>query len=135
MASLDQLITSEIDELDEQTAVFVTEIDKFGKLGELEDSANATRLQLVDMNDKHARGIQILDSLIHLASSSSPQQRINILHNSSEWRELQDLKSKLCAQGRVLLKLQESRTDYGNVKAQCLQLMEEINRGIISSLH
>lgn len=132
MTSLDGRITSEIDELDEQTAVFVTEIEKFGKLGELEDFANATRLHLVDMNDKHARGIQILDNLMH-ASSSSPQQRMNILNNSSEWRELQDLKSKLCTQGRVLLKLQESRTDYGNVKAECLQLMEEINQRIISS--
>lgn len=131
MTSLDGRITSEIDELDEQTAAFVTEMSRT-EYGNVKDSANATRLHLVDMNDKHARGIQILDNLMH-ASSSSPQQRMNILNNSSEWRELQDLKSKLCTQGRVLLKLQESRTDYGNVKAECLQLMEEINQRIISS--
>lgn len=126
MTSLDGRITSEIDELDEQTASFVTEMSRTD-YGNVKDSANATRLHLVDMNDKHARGIQILDNLMH-ASLSSPQQRMNILNNSSEWRELQDLKSKLCTQ-----KLQESRTDYGNVKAECLQLMEEINQRIISS--
>ncbi len=102
---------------------------KFSELGELQDSAHARKILLADMNDKHARGIQLLDELLN-ASSSSPPQKINI-RNSSEWRELQDLKSGL---GEDFSKLQESRTEYGNMKTECLQLMETINRSIISNV-
>jgi hypothetical protein len=133
LASLGQRITSEIDEIDKRTAVFMKEMDKFSKLSELQDSAHAMRILLADMNDKHARGIKLLNDLLH-ASSSSPPQRINI-RNSSEWRELQDLKSDLSSQAQDFSKLQESRTDYCKMKVECLQLMERINRSIISNIH
>ena len=133
LASLGQRITSEIDEIDKRTAVFMKEMDKFSKLSELQDSAHAMRILLADMNDKHARGIKLLNDLLH-ASSSSPPQRINI-RNSSEWRKLQDLKFALRIQGVNFSKLHESRTDYGNMKTQCLQLMETINRSTISNVH
>ncbi len=109
------------------------EINTFSKLRELQDSAHATRTHLAAMNDKHARGNQLLDDMLH-ASSSSPPQRMNI-RNSSEWRELQDLKTELCVQGKDFSKLRESKTDYGNLKAECLQLMESINQSIISNVH
>ncbi len=129
--SIDQRIASEIDEIHKQTAVLAKEIDKFGKLGEMQDSARTTRIRFVDMNDMHARGIRILDNLLH-ESSSSHCQGMEI-HNSSEWRELLDIKSNLGIQGRDLAKLHELGTDYGNVKAECLRLMDTINRGIISN--
>jgi hypothetical protein len=133
LASLGQRITSEIVEIDKRTAVFMKEMDKFSELGQRQDSAHATRIHLADMNDKHARGIQLLDYLLN-ASSSSPPPGINI-RNSSEWRKLQDLKFALRIQGENFSKLHESRTDYGNMKTECLQLMETINRSTISNVH
>ena len=109
------------------------EMDKFSELGQRQDSAHATRIRLADMNDKHARGIQLLDYLLN-ALSSSPPPGINI-RNSSEWRKLQDLKFALRIQGENFSKLHESRTDYGNMKTECLQLMETINRSTISNVH
>ena len=109
------------------------EMDKFSELGQRQDSAHATRIHLADLNDKHARGILLLDDLLN-ESSSSPSQRINI-RNSSEWRELQDLKFVLRIQGENLSKLHVSTTDYGNMKTECLQLMETINRSTISNDH
>ncbi|KAL3806566.1 hypothetical protein ACHAXA_008695 [Cyclostephanos tholiformis] len=52
------------------------------------------------------------------------RETIAILHQEKKKRTNEDL-----------LKLQESRTDHGSVKAECLRLMDKINRGIISNLN
>jgi len=115
-------------ELEVKTTAFVNAFDKFGDLDEKQAIAQETIVRLSEMNNKHAKGIQLLDKMLLLPSLSTTQH--------FEWRELQDLKSKLCTEGQDLMKLQGSTTkeDYRAVKAECLQLMEMINQFIISNL-
>ena len=126
--SLGQQISDEMAELEVKTTAFVNAFDKFGDLDEKQAIAQETIVRLSEMNNKHAKGIQLLDKMLLLPSLSTTQH--------SEWRELQDLKSKLCTQGQDLMKLQGStiKEDYSAVKAECLQLMEMINQFIISNL-
>jgi hypothetical protein len=126
--SLGQQISDEMAELEVKTTAFFNAFDKFGDLDEKQAIAQETIVRLSEMNDKHAKGIQLLDKMLLLPSLSTTQH--------SEWRELQDLKSKLCTQGQDLMKLQGStiKEDYSAVKAECLQLMEKINQLIISNL-
>jgi len=126
--SLGQQISDEMVELEVKTTAFFNAFDKFGDLDEKQAIAQETIVRLSEMNDKHAKGIQLLDKMLLLPSLSTTQH--------SEWRELQDLKSKLCTQGQDLMKLQGStiKEDYSAVKAECLQLMEKINQFIISNL-
>lgn len=128
MESLGQQISDEMVELEVKTTAFFNAFDKFGDLDEKQAIAQETIVRLSEMNDKHAKGIQLLDKMLLLPSLSTTQH--------SEWRELQDLKSKLCTQGQDLMKLQGStiKEDYSAVKAECLQLMEMINQFIISNL-
>lgn len=128
MESLGQQISDEMAELEVKTTAFFNAFDKFGDLDEKQAIAQETIVRLSEMNDKHAKGIQLLDKMLLLPSLSTTQH--------SEWRELQDLKSKLCTQGQDLMKLQGStiKEDYSAVKAECLQLMEKINQLIISNL-
>lgn len=128
MESLGQQISDEMAELEVKTTAFFNAFDKFGDLDEKQAIAQETIVRLSEMNDKHAKGIQLLDKMLLLPSLSTTQH--------SEWRELQDLKSKLCTQGQDLMKLQGStiKEDYSAVKAECLQLMEKINQFIISNL-
>lgn len=128
MESLGQQISDEMVELEVKTTAFVNAFDKFGDLDEKQAIAQETIVRLSEMNNKHAKGIQLLDKMLLLPTLSTTQH--------SEWRELQDLKSKLCTQGQDLMKLQGSTTkeDYRAVKAECLQLMEMINQFIISNL-
>ena len=128
MESLGQQISDEMVELEVKTTAFFNAFDKFGDLDEKQAIAQETIVRLSEMNDKHAKGIQLLDKMLLLPSLSTTQH--------SEWRELQDLKSKLCTQGQDLMKLQGStiKEDYSAVKAECLQLMEKINQFIISNL-
>jgi hypothetical protein len=124
---LGQKISDEMVELEEKTTAFYNAFDKFGDLDEQQAIAQETIVRLSDMNNKHATGIQLLDKMLLLPLSTTQH---------SDWRELKDLKSKLCTQGDDLMKLQESTTkeDYSAVKAECLQLMEKINQLIISNL-
>jgi len=126
--SLGQQISDEMVELEVKTTAFVNAFDKFGDLDEKQAIAQETIVRLSEMNNKHAKGIQLLDKMLLLPSLSTTQH--------FEWRELQDLKSKLCTEGQDLMKLQGSTTkeDYRAVKAECLQLMEMINQFIISNL-
>lgn len=128
MESLGQQISDEMVELEVKTTAFVNAFDKFGDLDEKQAIAQETIVRLSEMNNKHAKGIQLLDKMLLLPTLSTTQH--------SEWRELQDLKSKLCTQGQDLMKLQGStiKEDYSAVKAECLQLMEMINQFIISNL-
>jgi len=126
--SLGQQISDEMVELEGKTTAFVNAFDKFGDLDEKQAIAQETIVRLSEMNNKHAKGIQLLDKMLLLPSLSTTQH--------FEWRELQDLKSKLCTEGQDLMKLQGStiKEDYSAVKAECLQLMEMINQFIISNL-
>jgi hypothetical protein len=126
--SLGQQISDEMVELEVKTTAFFNGFDKFGDLDEKQAIAQETIVRLSEMNDKHAKGIQLLDKMLLLPTLSTTKH--------SEWRELQDLKSKLCTEGQDLMKLQGSTTkeDYRAVKAECLQLMEKINQFIISNL-
>jgi len=126
--SLGQQISDEMAELEVKTTAFFNAFDKFGDLDEKQAIAQETIVRLSEMKDKHAKGIQLLDKMLLLPTLSTTQH--------SEWRELQDLKSKLCTQGQDLMKLQGStiKEDYSAVKAECLQLMEMINQFIISNL-
>lgn len=128
MESLGQQISDEMVELEGKTTAFVNAFDKFGDLDEKQAIAQETIVRLSEMNNKHAKGIQLLDKMLLLPSLSTTQH--------FEWRELQDLKSKLCTEGQDLMKLQGStiKEDYSAVKAECLQLMEMINQFIISNL-
>lgn len=128
MESLGQQISDEMAELEVKTTAFFNAFDKFGDLDEKQAIAQETIVRLSEMKDKHAKGIQLLDKMLLLPTLSTTQH--------SEWRELQDLKSKLCTQGQDLMKLQGStiKEDYSAVKAECLQLMEMINQFIISNL-
>lgn len=112
----------------EKTTSYFNAFDEFGDLDKQQAIAQETIARLSDMNDKHAKGIQLLDKMLLLPASSTTQH--------SEWREFQDLKSELCTQGQDLMKLQGSTTkeDYSAIKAECLQLMETINQLIISNL-
>lgn len=128
MESLGRQISDEMVELEVKTTAFFNAFDKFGDLDEKQAIAQETIVRLSEMNDQHAKGIQLLDKMLLLPSLSTTQH--------SEWRELQDLKSKLCTQGQDLMKLQGStiKEDCSAVKAECLQLMEKINQFIISNL-
>lgn len=128
MELLGQKISDEMVELEEKTTAFFNAFDEFGDLDKHQAIAQKTIARLSDMNDKHAKGIQLLDKMLLLPASSTTQH--------FEWRELEDLKSELCTQGQDLMKLQGSTTkeDYSAVKAECLHLMEKINQLIISNL-
>ena len=114
------------------------EIEKFQNLGELRDSADATHSYLVEMSEKYAQRIHVIDSLFN-ESSSQYEEKVKKLQNSSTWRNLEEMKSKLREQGQSLFELQEevkktkAKTDYGFIKADSLQLMERINSLVVKS--
>jgi hypothetical protein len=75
LESLGEKISDEMVELEEQKAVLVDAFVQFGGLDEQQAIARETIVRLSDMNDKHAKGIQHLDKMLLLPSSSATQQR------------------------------------------------------------
>jgi len=125
---LEGRIAAEIKELEKSTIAMSKEIEKYSNINDLQDSADATKEHLVEMSDKYTQGIQLLEKVKQVDDE-----------NSSEWKELQELKSKLRSQRKELLELQEvaelrkAKIEYGNIKDDCLRLVEVINEAIISA--
>ncbi|KAL7441411.1 hypothetical protein ACHAXH_009085, partial [Discostella pseudostelligera] len=127
--TLDEQIKSELQELDKQTVVLKQGIDKYTNHTEMQDSANANRECLQEMIEKYTRAIQLVDVLGNLTSRNKDN-----VDGSSEWRELQELTSKINLLEQDLLnqyqhaQLSESKASYGDLKADCLRLVDTINQ-------
>ena len=115
---------AEMDELGKRTIDMTNDIQKYNNLSELQDSADATRDNLSEMKEKLSKGIQLLDGLLQ---DSSVQEG---LESSLEWQELPELKSQLCSANA----LNKAGIEYGDIKADCLQLMDTINQGLVYQL-
>ena len=113
-----------MDELGKRTVDMTNDIEQYNSLSELQDSADATRDRLAETKEKLSQGIQLLDGLLQ----DSPLQEG--LESSLEWQELSELKSQLCSANA----LNKAGIEYGDIKADCLQLMDTINQGIIYQL-
>jgi hypothetical protein len=130
--TLDEQIKSELQELDKQTVVLKQGIDKYTNHTEMQDSANANRECLQEMIEKYTRAIQLVDVLGNLTSRNKDN-----VDGSSEWRELQELTSKINLLEQDLLnqyqhaQLSESKASYGDLKADCLRLVDTINQRIM----
>ena len=138
MARIDtrkERIRAKINELEKWTMVMTKEIKKYNNLSKLQDSADATKDYSGEMNEKYTQRIQLLDESLE-ESSSQHQQKVGKLERSSVWKEVQALKSKLCSQGQDLFELQqEAKTtkagsQYGNIKADCLLLIDEVQEKV-----
>jgi len=123
--TLEERIRSEIEELEKQTISMRKDIEKYNNPGVLQDSADATKEYLGELSKKYKKRIQFLDGLFE-ESTSQYRHKVEQLESSSGWKETQELKSKLCSQGRDIFELQEklnsakARTAYGQTKADCL---------------
>ncbi|KAL7549370.1 hypothetical protein ACHAWF_012645 [Thalassiosira exigua] len=106
--TLEERIVVELEELRTQAMHMREEIDKYGNLGELRDSFDVRRGRLAETREKFVEGVRLLDELLAEASSNGPDAG-SIGQNG----------------------LKQPRFDYGDVKAECLRLMEDINGRIV----
>lgn len=137
MGTLEDRIKAEMEELEKQTVEMTKDIQKYNNVDALQYSVDATRDYLGEMAEKYMQQIELLDRLLK-KSETKYQQKVEQLEGSSEWKEVQELKSKLRIQGQEIFELQETvssakaRAAYGKVKDDCLEQIRKINRCIIS---
>ena len=107
-------------------------IDKYTKHTEMQDSANAIRECLHDMIEKYSRAIQLVSELEKSISRNKGND-----DGSSEWKELRELTSTINLLEQDLLnkyqhaQLSESKASYGDLKSDCLRLVDKMNQRII----
>ncbi len=130
--TLDEQIKTEIQEIDKQSIVLKEGIAKCSDHTKMQNSANAMRDCLHDMTEKYSRAIQLMEIL-----GNASQLNMDKVDCRSEWKELYDLVSKMNLLERDLLtqykqvQLSESMTSYGDLKADCLRLVDSINHCIM----
>ena len=130
--TLDEQIKTEMQEIDKQSIILKKGIEKYSDHAEMQDSANATRECLNDMTEKYSRAIHLVGIL-----GNASQLNMDKVDCRSEWKELHDLASKIHLLERNLLiqynqaHLSESMTSYGDIKADCLRLVDSINQCIM----
>ena len=131
--TLDRQIENEADELEKRTVVLKKGIEQYTDLSEVQDSAKATRECLHDVIEKYKRALQLLDVLGNVSVQDEHK-----LDSSYELEEVKDLISKLCIHEQDLLNLRkqahqsELNIGYGDLKADCLKMIDKINRSNIT---
>ena len=131
IGTLEDRIQTEIEELENRSICMREDMEKYNDMSELRDSVESAREHLAEMKEKFARGIQSLDDLLEEEPTPRCREEANELCNSSEWKELGEWK---VSQGQGHTKSDNATIDYGNVKAECLRLMESINQSMLSQL-
>lgn len=115
-------------EMDKQSIVLKRGIEKYTNFTEMQDSSNATKECLHEIMEKYSRAIQLVGIV------NACQRNMDKVDGSSEWKELQDLTAKINLLEQDLLlhythaQLSESMASYGDLKADCLRLVDSINQ-------
>lgn len=116
-------------EIDKQSIVLKKGIEKYTNFTELQDSSNATKERLHEIMEKYSRAIQLVGVV-----GNASQRNMDKVDGRSEWNEIQDLTAKINLLEQDLLlhytqaQLSESMASYGELKANCLRLVDSINQ-------
>lgn len=130
--TLDEQIKTETQYIVKQSLFLQKGIEKYSNLAEVQDFACTVRECLQDMLEKYSRALQLVGVL-----GNASHLNIGKIENSSEWKELQDLTSRIQIHEQDLLtlykqaRLSETNSCYGDLKVDCLRLVDKMNQFIV----
>ena len=130
--TLDEQIKTETQEIVKQSLFLQNGIEKYSNLAEVQDFSSTVKECLHDMLEMYSRAIQLVG-----VWGNASHLNIGRFENSSEWEELQDLTSRIHIHEQDLLtlykqaRLSESNACYGDLKVDCLRLVDKMNQFIV----
>ena len=134
--TLEDKIARELKEIKSKTVAMKLEMDSFKTEDELQAAAMATREQLLEKTEQYTQKIQDIDDLLSKTSSKYEEKK-KALESNPNWERYDVLRTKMRDQEQVINELQEelnsmkAKTDYSNLKAECLSLAHKMNEAII----